>query len=91
MNLEKAIEIAIAAHRGQVDKAGAPYILHPLRIMLAMDTEEEMIVAVLHDVVEESKVTFTDLAIAGFSLDVIHAVAGVSEKMKEWLGNQESA
>ena len=53
MNLERAIEIAVTAHRGQADKSGAPYILHPLRVMLSLKTEEERIVAVLHDVVED--------------------------------------
>ena len=53
MNLERAIEIAVTAHKGQVDKSGAPYILHPLRVMMSLETEEERIVAVLHDVVED--------------------------------------
>ena len=53
MNLERAIEIAVTAHKGQADKSGAPYILHPLRVMLSLKTEEERIVAVLHDVVED--------------------------------------
>jgi len=53
MRLETAIGIAVRAHRGQTDKGGAPYILHPLRVMLAMQTDEERIVAVLHDVVED--------------------------------------
>ena len=55
MNLERAIEIAVTAHRGQTDKSGAPYILHPLRVMLSLESEEERIVAVLHDVVEDSE------------------------------------
>ena len=53
MNLEKAIKIAVEAHTGQVDKGGNPYILHPLRVMLSLDLEEERIVGVLHDVVED--------------------------------------
>mgnify|MGYP001418253065 FL=1 len=53
MNLERAIEIAVTAHKGQVDKSGAPYILHPLRVMMSLETEGERIVAVLHDVVED--------------------------------------
>ena len=53
MNLQRAIEIALEAHKGALDKGGNPYILHPLRLMLQMDSEEEMIVAILHDVVEE--------------------------------------
>jgi len=51
--IERAIAIAAEAHEGKVDKAGAPYILHPLRVMLKMATTEERIVAVLHDVVED--------------------------------------
>jgi len=53
MNLEKAIKIALEAHIGQVDKGGNPYILHPLRVMLSLNSEEERIVGVLHDVVED--------------------------------------
>ncbi len=52
--LEKAIRIAVQAHDGQRDKAGNPYILHPLQLRLQMDTPEEMMVAVLHDVVGDS-------------------------------------
>jgi (p)ppGpp synthase/HD superfamily hydrolase len=48
----KAIEIAKTAHVGQVDKAGKPYINHPLHVMNSVDTLEEKIVAVLHDTIE---------------------------------------
>lgn len=51
--LEKAIAIAVEAHAGKKDKAGQPYILHPLRVMFGVATEDERIVAVLHDVVED--------------------------------------
>ena len=51
--IETAIAVALGAHRGQKDKAGAPYILHPLRLMLQMETEDEMLAAVLHDVIED--------------------------------------
>ena len=51
--LERAIAIAAEAHAGQADKAGVPYILHPIRVMLRMQTLEERIVAVLHDVLED--------------------------------------
>jgi (p)ppGpp synthase/HD superfamily hydrolase len=51
--LERAIAIAAEAHAGQVDKAGAPYVLHPLRMMLTLSSNAERIVAVLHDVVED--------------------------------------
>lgn len=59
--LEKAIVIATQAHTAQVDKGGNPYILHPLRVMLKMSTEEEMVAAVLHDVIEDTKVNADDL------------------------------
>jgi (p)ppGpp synthase/HD superfamily hydrolase len=52
--LEKAIKIAVEAHAGQVDKAGQPYILHPLRCMLKVETDIQRISAVLHDVVEDT-------------------------------------
>lgn len=82
-NLDTALAIAIQAHAGQVDKAGRPYILHPLRLMFQMETEEEMITAVLHDVVEDSNVTLDDLRQAGFSEEVVTAVAAVSRQNDE--------
>jgi (p)ppGpp synthase/HD superfamily hydrolase len=72
--LERAIEIAARSHAGQVDKAGQPYILHPLRVMFGVHAPEERIAAVLHDVVEDTPVTFDDLAREGFSSEVIEAV-----------------
>ncbi|MGG1266408.1 HD domain-containing protein [Brevibacillus laterosporus] len=78
--LEKAIVIATKAHAGQVDKGGNPYILHPLRVMLKMGTEEEMIVAVLHDVIEDTKVNVDDLKRAGFTESVIDAVIALTRQ-----------
>jgi (p)ppGpp synthase/HD superfamily hydrolase len=60
--LQRAISIATFAHDGQVDKGNQPYILHPTRVMLAGTTEAEMIVGVLHDVVEDTPVTLEFLA-----------------------------
>ena len=51
--LEKAIAISVEAHQGKKDKAGQPYVLHPLRVMFRVETEDEKIVAILHDVVED--------------------------------------
>lgn len=65
--LERAIEIARQAHVGQVDKGGADYIGHPLRVMEMGRTEEEKIVGVLHDVVEDSDWTFEMLEEEGFA------------------------
>jgi (p)ppGpp synthase/HD superfamily hydrolase len=59
--LEDAIALAVDAHRGQTDKAGVSYILHPQRVMLALTTEEEMMIGVLHDVVEDSEWTLAGL------------------------------
>ena len=78
MNLERAIEIAVLAHKGQIDKAMSPYILHPLRIMLALETDEERIVGVLHDVVEDSEWTFEMLEQEGFSETILTALASVT-------------
>jgi (p)ppGpp synthase/HD superfamily hydrolase len=77
--LERAIAIAAAAHAGQVDKAGAPYILHPLRVMLSCMTIDERIVAVLHDVVEDTGVTLVDLEREGFAPHVLAALAAVTK------------
>ena len=72
--LERAIEIATQAHKGQLDKAGNEYIGHPLRVMQAGKTTEEKILGVLHDVVEDSNWTFAQLAAEGFSPEIIEAL-----------------
>lgn len=77
--LERAIEIATEAHRGQFDKAGNDYIGHPLRVMAAGRTTEEKIVGVLHDVVEDSDWTFERLAAEGFSGEVVEALRCVTK------------
>lgn len=77
--LERAIEIAAAAHAYQTDKAGAPYILHPIRVMLRMNTANQMIVAVLHDVVEDSEWTFQSLRDEGFAPEVLEALEALTK------------
>ena len=79
VGLERAIEIAVSAHKGQLDKAGAPYVLHPLRVMLSLTTEDERIVGVLHDVVEDSEWTFDLLRAEGFSEEIIEALRSVTK------------
>jgi (p)ppGpp synthase/HD superfamily hydrolase len=81
--LERAIHIAIEAHKGQKDKVGAPYILHPLRVMLCMYSDVEMMAAVLHDVVEDSRWTLKDLQQEGFPAQVIEAVDYLSRREQE--------
>jgi GTP diphosphokinase / guanosine-3',5'-bis(diphosphate) 3'-diphosphatase len=81
--LDRAIEIAVLAHAGQVDKGGDPYILHPLRVMLRMTTDEERIAAVLHDVVEDSEYTLESLAAEGFSPSVVSALDALTKRPGE--------
>lgn len=73
-NLEQAISIAVEAHRGSVDKSGVPYILHPLRLMSRMTTDAERMIAVLHDVVEDTNWTLDALRAEGFSEDILSAL-----------------
>ncbi|WP_338586332.1 HD domain-containing protein [Pseudomonas sp. MAG733B] len=77
--LERAIAIAAGAHEGQVDKGGAPYILHALRVMLKVSTLEERIVAVLHDVVEDCDISLDELRAEGFSETVLAAIKSVTK------------
>ena len=80
MNLARAIEIAVQAHAGQTDKAGAPYILHPLRVMLSLASEDERIVGVLHDVIEDCPEWPLDrLQKEGFPAHVLTALASVTK------------
>jgi (p)ppGpp synthase/HD superfamily hydrolase len=82
--LDKAILIAAQAHLGQKDKYGAPYILHPLRMMLRFKSEAEMIVAALHDVIEDNPDwTFERLRAEGFSAEIIEAVDHLTRREEE--------
>jgi guanosine-3',5'-bis(diphosphate) 3'-pyrophosphohydrolase len=81
--LERAIEISAKSHAGQTDKAGAPYVLHPLRLMLAVSTPFERIAAVLHDVVEDTAVTLADLRSEGFAEEVIAAIEALTKRPGE--------
>ena len=81
--LERAIAIAVQAHAGQSDRAGKPYILHPLRVMAAMDTDEERIVAVLHDVVEDSDWSLADLRARGFPERLLAALEALTKRPTE--------
>ncbi len=68
------LRIAYNAHNGQLDKSDVPYIFHPFHLAEQMKTEHEVIVALLHDVVEDTDVTLEDLAAEGFPRDVLEAV-----------------
>lgn len=81
--LERAIAIAAQAHEGQVDKAGVPYILHPIRVMLRVTMPEERIAAVLHDVVEDTDVTIGQLREKGFPEAVLSAIDALTRRSGE--------
>jgi GTP diphosphokinase / guanosine-3',5'-bis(diphosphate) 3'-diphosphatase len=74
--LSKAIHLATNAHHGQFDRGGSPYILHVLSVMNLVDSRDEELqaIALLHDVVEDTKTTFVELRDAGFSTRVVDAV-----------------
>lgn len=79
--MERAIAIAAEAHAGQVDKAGAPYVLHPLRMMLRMASNDERIVAVLHDVCQDCPGwTMERLRSEGFPEHLIEALRSVTKR-----------
>ncbi len=78
--LGRAIAIAAAAHQAQLDKSGKAYILHPLRMMFKMATDEERMAAILHDVVEDSDWTLDGLRQEGFSEEVLLAVDSLTNR-----------
>jgi guanosine-3',5'-bis(diphosphate) 3'-pyrophosphohydrolase len=78
-----AIEIAASAHAGQIDKAGEPYILHPLRVMLRVTSAQERMAAVLHDVVEDTDVSLQVLISEGFPSDVVLAIEALTKRAGE--------
>ena len=71
----KAMKIAYKAHEGQADVLGTPYIFHPARVGAAFDTEAEVCVGLLHDVIEDTEVTIEDLRKAGFTEDILKALS----------------
>jgi (p)ppGpp synthase/HD superfamily hydrolase len=84
MDIERAISIATNAHKGQKDKGGKSYILHPLRVMLSVgDSEVTQIVAVLHDVVEDTSWTMDALREEGFSEEVLEGIDAVTHQEGE--------
>ncbi len=70
----KAMCLAYNAHHGQLDKGGAPYINHPFHVAESMHTESETVAALLHDVVEDTPITLSDLKKEGFPAEAIEAV-----------------
>lgn len=81
--LPRAIEIATEQHAGQFDKAGQPYLEHPMRVMRAMRSDVERIVAVLHDVIEDGTITLAQLGTEGFSKEIQEALDSVTRRPGE--------
>ncbi len=79
-DIERAIAIAVEAHKGQQDRSGQPYIMHPLAVMSVFDDPDDQIVAVLHDVVEDTEWTLQDLIAEGFQPDVINDISLMTKR-----------
>ena len=72
---KKALRLCFEAHKKQVDKSGMPYVFHPFHLAEQMQTEETTVVALLHDLVEDTDYTIEDLASMGFSKNITDAIA----------------
>ena len=84
MNLiETSLRLALRAYSGKTDKAGREYILHPLRVMAKMETDEERSAALLHDVIEDSPITAEELLAEGIPSDVVEAVQALTKEEGE--------
>lgn len=81
--LNKALEICYKAHKQQVDKGGNPYYLHPIQVALMCDTNQEKIVALLHDVLEDTTYNIEDLKKAGFDNNIIEAIMCLTKTKDE--------
>ena len=82
-DIQRALEIAVEAHKGQVQKNGSPYVLHPLTLMTFVDSAEAKMAAILHDVVEDTSITLDDLSKEGFHPDVIEAIDALTKRPGE--------
>lgn len=81
--LENAIALAVKAHAGATDRSHQPYILHPLRVMLGVEATEDRIVAILHDVIEDTDYTLDDMREMGFSEAIVAALDAVTRRDEE--------
>ena len=80
---DKALQIAVRAHKGQKDKAGHDYILHPIRVSERCDDPRAKIVALLHDTIEDTNVTADYLREEGFTEEIVEAVLAVTRREGE--------
>ena len=72
---KKALKLCFEAHKEQVDKSGIPYVFHPFHLAEQMQTEETTVVALLHDLVEDTDYTIEDLTSMGFEKNITDAIA----------------
>ena len=79
-NTNKAMRLCYEAHQGQTDKSGIPYVFHPIHVAEQMTDEQTTIVALLHDVIEDTDYTLQDLAEMGFEQPVLDALALMTHK-----------
>ena len=79
---KKAMRIAFDAHKEQVDKNGMPYIYHPIHLAEQMSDEASICVALLHDVIEDTDVTFEQLQAEGFTPEIIDALRFMTHNEK---------
>ena len=83
IDIETAIIIAASAHRGQTDKGGKPYILHCLRVMAMGESFDEMVVGVLHDILEDTRTTAQTLLLSGVSEPQLEAIVALTRRESE--------
>ena len=81
--LHKALTIACEAHQGQSSINGEPYILHPLRLLIKAKSNEERIIAILHDVIEKTNISLADLKNKGFDQNIISSIDSISRRKRE--------
>ena len=80
---KKAIKLAYEKHKNQFDKSGMPYILHPVHVAEQMSDEYSTVVALLHDIVEDTDVTFEDLKNEGFPIEVIESLKCLTHEKEQ--------
>lgn len=89
--LNLALKIAVLAHQDQTDKGGVPYIGHPIAVSQMVEREDEKIVALLHDVIEDSNITIEDLKWYGFPEEILCAISLLTKRngtpYQEYLSN----
>ena len=81
--IDDAILLAVNAHRGQLDKGDQPYIFHPIRVMMNFKTQDEMIVAILHDVIEDTDYDLGSIEVLGYSSKIIEALDSITKRKGE--------